>query len=145
MPPKKTDPSTPEAKAPTETDMKFIKSMMQNMRAKPDVDWDAVAAGMTLKGARCAKERFRQISIKYGWNTKSSSPRGQGEGDEGAATGPNTPASTRKVTKRTPVKKKTAKKQENFDRAKDEDNAENEHVEAVTEADGEEVGGENGN
>ena len=75
MPPKKTSTDA-EATGLTPAENKFIKTMFDNMKSRPDSDWDKVAAQMNLKDSKCAKERFRQISARYGWNTKTSSGDG---------------------------------------------------------------------
>src|SRR6516164_5481357 len=51
----------------TEGEMKFIKAMFDNMTQRPDANWDKVAADLGLKDSKCAKERFRQMSVKHGW------------------------------------------------------------------------------
>ncbi|KAJ4418573.1 hypothetical protein N0V82_005458 [Gnomoniopsis sp. IMI 355080] len=78
--------------AMTDTQLKFVASMMRNMQSKPDIDWDKVASehGMTAKSAR---ERHRILSLKFGWNAKS--------GGDGDSPGPKTPKKAAGVTKRT--------------------------------------------
>jgi hypothetical protein len=77
MPAKKTS-SGSDGDAPqglTEGELRFIKAVFDNMTQKPDADWDAVATALTLKDAKCAKERFRQMSVRHGWRNEGSSPR----------------------------------------------------------------------
>lgn len=48
------------------------------MTQKPDANWDIVATDLGLKDAKCAKERFRQMSVRHGWRDQTSatsSPR----------------------------------------------------------------------
>lgn len=80
MPPKQaTDGDTPAALNASE--LRFIKAVFDNMTQKPDADWDQVASDLSLKDAKCAKERFRQMSVRHGWRGDSaSSPRKGGGG-----------------------------------------------------------------
>ncbi|RMJ04931.1 hypothetical protein BHE90_015800 [Fusarium euwallaceae] len=118
MPPKKT---TTEEGAPTgltDGELRFIKAIFDNMTQKPDADWDAVATTLGLKDAKCAKERFRQMSVRHGWRDQSSS---------GAAASPRKAAAGDKVTKKraTPRKKAAAaKKAEEDEETKEEVKAE---------------------
>ncbi|KAF7559725.1 hypothetical protein G7046_g4433 [Stylonectria norvegica] len=73
MPPKKASPVDPEAPIGlTEGELRFIKAVFDNMTQKPDADWDLVAAALGLKDAKCAKERFRQMSVRHGWRDSSA-------------------------------------------------------------------------
>jgi len=106
MPPKKA-PASEEGSASglfsnmTEGEMKFIKAMFDNMTQRPDANWEKVATDLGLKDAKCAKERFRQMSVKHGWRDSSAN----GPSPKKART-PAKPKSTHtKVTKpRTPRK-----------------------------------------
>lgn len=115
MPPKKT---TTEEGAPTgltDGELRFIKAIFDNMTQKPDADWDAVATTLGLKDAKCAKERFRQMSVRHGWRDQSSA---------GATASPR---KADKVTKKraTPRKKAAAaKKAEEDEETKEEVKAE---------------------
>ncbi|KAL2759686.1 hypothetical protein ACRALDRAFT_1067572 [Sodiomyces alcalophilus JCM 7366] len=53
----------------TEKENEFIKAMFDNMTQRPDADWDKVADDLGLANAKCAKERFRQMSKKHGWGS----------------------------------------------------------------------------
>lgn len=53
-------------------DLKFIKSVMDNMPGKPDSDWGQVATAIGYKNAKQAQEKFRVMSIKYGWQGKDA-------------------------------------------------------------------------
>ena len=91
-----------ETKGFSGPEMRFITAFFTNITAKPEVDWDQVAVDASLKDARCARDRFRQIMAKHGCqaSTAGASPRKAktaGEVPEGSA-----PA---KVTKRVPRKK----------------------------------------
>ena len=112
MPPKKSDSSEGTPSGLTESELRFIKAVFDNMTQKPDADWDKVADHLGLKDAKCAKERFRQMSVRHGWREQACpSPK---KGKNGA-TGPSGDG---KVTKqrqpRTP-RKKAAKKEESDD------------------------------
>lgn len=53
----------------TEKENEFIKAMFDNMTQRPDADWDKVADDLGLSNAKCAKERFRQMSKEHGWGS----------------------------------------------------------------------------
>ena len=118
MPPKKSSGEDGSPTGLTDGELRFIKAIFDNMTQKPDADWDAVALTLSLKDAKCAKERFRQMSVRHGWR-----------GDSAAAASPRKAASTAsgdKVTKkprtpRKPAAKKSAKKAEVEDDEDDED------------------------
>ncbi|ROT43544.1 hypothetical protein SODALDRAFT_319971 [Sodiomyces alkalinus F11] len=55
----------------TEKENEFIKAMFDNRTQRPDADWDKVADDLGLANAKCAKERFRQMSKKHGWGSGS--------------------------------------------------------------------------
>ncbi|KAG6029052.1 hypothetical protein E4U41_000503 [Claviceps citrina] len=88
----------------TETETRFIKAVFDNMTQKPDANWDSVAADLGLKDAKCAKDRFRQISVRHGWRDQpggngSASPR------KGGVTRPSGDGKVGKRAPRTPTKK----------------------------------------
>ncbi|PHH88120.1 hypothetical protein CDD83_7952 [Cordyceps sp. RAO-2017] len=56
----------------TESELRFIKAVFDNMIQKPDANWEGVAADLGLKDAKCAKERFRQMSMRHGWRDRPS-------------------------------------------------------------------------
>jgi hypothetical protein len=68
MAPRKATDAEGQPTGLTAAENKFIKTMFDNMKTRPDADWDKVAEQMTLKDAKCAKERFRQIAQRHGWN-----------------------------------------------------------------------------
>jgi hypothetical protein len=68
MAPRKVTDTEGQPAGLTPAENKFIKTMFDNMKTRPDADWDKVAEQMTLKDAKCAKERFRQIAQRHGWN-----------------------------------------------------------------------------
>ncbi|RSL55988.1 hypothetical protein CEP54_009092 [Fusarium duplospermum] len=105
MPPKKTNTEEGAPTGLTDGELRFIKAIFDNMTQKPDADWDAVATTLGLKDAKCAKERFRQMSVRHGWRDQSSA---------GATASPRKAAAGDKVTKKraTPRKKAAAKKAE---------------------------------
>ncbi|KAM4059908.1 hypothetical protein HRG_002473 [Hirsutella rhossiliensis] len=109
MPPKKT--SGNEVDAPlglTDGELRLMKAVFDNMTQKPDADWACVATALGLKDAKCAKERFRQMSVRHGWrdqasaSTTTASPR-----KRGASTAPSQEA---KVTKKRMPRKKAGKR-----------------------------------
>lgn len=108
-----------DAEAPTgltDGELRFIKAVFDNMTQKPDADWDSVATGLGLKDAKCAKERFRQMSVRHGWQVPgNASPR---KGKNGA-TGPSGDGKIVKRAPRTPGKK--VKKEEAVEEEDDSD------------------------
>lgn len=127
MAPRKTvfgDPADINAQpAPTDTEMKFFKAMMENMVTKPDVNWEKVAEVMGLKDSKCARERYRQMCVKLGWNKNATATPGSGRKSAGnAAADPSTPTKATKVTKRTGKvgTKKTPSKKDQEEKADDE-------------------------
>ncbi|KAJ4136023.1 hypothetical protein NW768_003631 [Fusarium equiseti] len=118
MPTKKNSGEDGSPTGLTDGELRFIKAIFDNMTQKPDADWDAVAHTLSLKDAKCAKERFRQMSVRHGWR-----------GDASAAASPRKSTSTAagdKVTKkprtpRKPAAKKSAKKAEAEEDEDDED------------------------
>ncbi|KAG5977863.1 hypothetical protein E4U55_006475 [Claviceps digitariae] len=97
----------------TDTEMRFIKAVFDNMTQKPDANWDNVATDLGLKDAKCAKERFRQMSVRHGWRDQAN---GNGSPRKGGATG----GSVSKRAPRTPTKK-TVKSAALVEREEDED------------------------
>jgi hypothetical protein len=96
----------------TDSELRFIKAVFDNMTQKPDADWSMVATDLSLKDAKCAKERFRQMSVRHGWRDSSSannSPR------KTKAT-----ASDAKVTKKPRTPKKAKKEEPNEEPVKEE-------------------------
>lgn len=91
-------------------ELRFIKAVFDNMTQKPDADWDKVANDLGLKDAKCAKERFRQMSVRHGWRTtqgpgsanpspaKAKRPAAGSVGDEKPAKKPRAPR--KKVVKK---------------------------------------------
>ena len=97
-----TDPGDAGAeRAPTDTEMKFFKAMMENMNTKPDVNWENVAGAMGLKDAKCARERYRQMCVKLGWNKTAAAGPASGRKSNTATADLTTPTKTTRVTKRT--------------------------------------------
>lgn len=90
--------TAPDASADglTPAENKFIKTMFDNMTTRPDADWNKVASDLGLKDAKCAKERFRQISNRHGWGSSAGS--GTSPAKKGTAGGKVTkaPAGPRK-------------------------------------------------
>ncbi|KHO02047.1 uncharacterized protein MAM_01048 [Metarhizium album ARSEF 1941] len=103
----------------TEGELRFVKAVFDNMTQKPDADWDKVAADLGLKDAKCAKERFRQMSVRHGWREQpaSGNPSPRKPGKNGA-TGPSGDG---KVTKRAPRTPRKLKKEEASEEAGEDD------------------------
>ncbi|RKK90009.1 hypothetical protein BFJ68_g13166 [Fusarium oxysporum] len=115
MPPKKSADQGGSPIGLTDGELRFIKAIFDNMTQKPDADWDAVANTVSLKDAKCAKERFRQMSVRHGWRS------------DGAGSGPSprqSPAAVRKSRKtnttRSPSKKSIKKVDEDDEDVKEE-------------------------
>ncbi|KAG5952026.1 hypothetical protein E4U53_001798 [Claviceps sorghi] len=85
----------------TDTETRFIKAVFDNMTQKPDADWDGVAADLSLKDAKCAKERFRQMSVRHGWRDQA----GNGSPRKGGTSGTSGEGRVGKRAPRTPTKK----------------------------------------
>jgi hypothetical protein len=120
--------ATGEGESPTgltEGELRFIKAIFDNMTQKPDANWDKVATDLGLKDAKCAKERFRQMSVRHSWREQPAS----------ANATPRKPvksgaAANAKVTKRAPrTPSKRVKKEETTDDEGDEQELEQERVE----------------
>lgn len=106
-----------EVKGFSASEMRFITAFFTNMTSKPEVDWDKVAVDATLKDARCARDRFRQIMAKHGCQaaTAGASPRKAKKGAAEEADG----APPAKVAKRAPRKKAVKKKVEQEEEEED--------------------------
>ena len=117
MPPKKSSGEDGSPTGLTDGELRFIKAIFDNMTQKPDADWDAVAQTLSLKDAKCAKERFRQMSVRHGWRGDSAavSPR------KAASTATGDKVTKKPRTPRKPAAKKSAKKAEVEDDEDDED------------------------
>lgn len=103
MPAKKTT----DGAAPTglsENELRFIKAVFDNMTQKPDANWNQVAGDLGLKDAKCAKERFRQMSVRHGWREQGGASPRKTKADGAAADS--------KVTKKPRTPRKKAKKEE---------------------------------
>ncbi len=90
---------------PTDGEMRILKAIFANMNSKPDVDWDAAASAASLGNAKSIKERYRQMTVRLGWNSKSG---GGGDGNSAPSTPKNVKASPSKVVKRSGGRKKKA-------------------------------------
>lgn len=56
----------------SDTEAKFIQALLQNTAGPINAEWDKVAKALDLKDAKCAKERWRQISIRHGFKPASA-------------------------------------------------------------------------
>ncbi|KAK8146791.1 hypothetical protein G3M48_002600 [Beauveria asiatica] len=79
---------------PTATEAIFFFNIVQHMKNKGDIDWDAVAESSGFKNAGVARVRFGQIKRKYGLEGDSPTKK-TGKGAQ-AGDVPSTPT---KVTK----------------------------------------------
>ncbi|KAJ6441951.1 ATPase-like, ATP-binding domain protein [Purpureocillium lavendulum] len=141
MPPKKVAAAAAAAEggeAPTgltDGELRFIKALFDNMTQKPDANWEQVAGDLGLKDAKCAKERFRQMSVRHGWRDGAGptlSPR-KSKNVAGGLTGDAKVKKTRSPRK----KAAPAKKDEDEDEIKDEIKAEEEAKENPEVSEGE--------
>ncbi|KAH6610232.1 hypothetical protein Trco_000252 [Trichoderma cornu-damae] len=116
MPPKKADnPDAPSVNGLRENELRFIKAVFDNMTQKPDADWAMVASDLGLKDAKCAKERFRQMSNRHGWRAgaQASPANSPSKGKKNDVTGPSGDGKvTKKPRVRTPKKAAAAAKKE---------------------------------
>jgi hypothetical protein len=118
MPPKKADnPDVISVSGLRDNELRFIKAVFDNMTQKPDADWGQVAGDLGLKDAKCAKERFRQMSVRHGWRTgvpavPSNSPS---KGKKNDVTGPSGDGKVAKKPRVRTPKKAAAKKEESSD------------------------------
>ncbi|ODA81635.1 hypothetical protein RJ55_00136 [Drechmeria coniospora] len=94
----------------TDGELRFVKAIFDNMMQKPDANWENVAGDLGLKDAKCAKERFRQMSIRHSWGTNGSSAVPSPRRSRAAA---NCPVGEAKIKKsRTPRKTRAVKQEE---------------------------------
>lgn len=64
----------------TPVELAFIKAVFRHSKARFNADWDKVAEEVSVKDAKCARERFRQISVKHSFGGQDGSPtKGGGE------------------------------------------------------------------
>ncbi|KAH7249819.1 uncharacterized protein BKA55DRAFT_539394 [Fusarium redolens] len=115
MPPKKSADQDGSPIGLTDGELRFIKAIFDNMTQKPDADWDAVANTVSLKDAKCAKERFRQMSVRHGWRSDGAgsgpSPRKPSASTASPRKSPAAVGKSKKTnTVRGPYKKKSVKK-----------------------------------
>lgn len=59
----------------TPVELAFIKAVFRHSKARLNADWDKVAEEVSVKDAKCARERFRQISVKHSFSGQDASPR----------------------------------------------------------------------
>lgn len=115
MPPKKTDNAeTPSASGLRDNELRFIKAVFDNMTQKPDADWAQVAGDLGLKDAKCAKERFRQMSLRHGWRTgaQATPANSPSKGKKNDVTGPSGDGKVAKKPRMRTPKKAAAKKED---------------------------------
>ncbi|KAL6871143.1 hypothetical protein J3F83DRAFT_714091 [Trichoderma novae-zelandiae] len=126
MPPKKSDNADgPAVSGLRDNELRFIKAVFDNMTQKPDANWTQVASDLGLKDAKCAKERFRQMSVRHGWRTTvqttpGNSPSKMKKGDVTGPSGDGKVAKKPRVrTPRKPVAKKEASEDEDVKKYED--------------------------
>ncbi|KAH6847931.1 hypothetical protein B0I37DRAFT_431829 [Chaetomium sp. MPI-CAGE-AT-0009] len=51
---------------PTPSEVKFILAFISNLKTKPEVNWEDLAATMGMSGKKSAYERWRLMRIKFG-------------------------------------------------------------------------------
>ncbi|KAF5618323.1 uncharacterized protein FTJAE_12254 [Fusarium tjaetaba] len=117
MPPKKSADQDGSPIGLTDGELRFIKAIFDNMTQKPDADWDAVANTVSLKDAKCAKERFRQMSVRHGWRSDGAGAGPSPRKPSASTSSPRkSPAAVRKprktTTARSPSKKSSKKADE---------------------------------
>jgi hypothetical protein len=132
MPPKKSSGEDGSPTGLTDGELRFIKAIFDNMTQKPDADWNAVAETLSLKDAKCAKERFRQMSVRHGWRGDASASPASPRKGSAAASGNKVAKKPR--TPRKPVAKKPPKKVE-----VEEDDEEDEDVKDEVKPEGKKV------
>ncbi|KAL7821435.1 hypothetical protein V8C44DRAFT_354071 [Trichoderma aethiopicum] len=122
MPPKKSDNGDgPAVGGLRDNELRFIKAVFDNMTQKPDANWTQVASDLGLKDAKCAKERFRQMSVRHGWRTTGqttpgNSPSKAKKGDVLSPSGDGKVAKKPRVrTPRKPVAKKYVSEEDGDD------------------------------
>ncbi|MBE3042699.1 hypothetical protein IMZ48_09025 [Candidatus Bathyarchaeota archaeon] len=101
-------------KALTAVEMAFVRAVLRYSKANiPTEDWNKVAEEVGVKDAKCARERFRQISVKHSFGSgeggsprKNASPKKAGD----SAGAGDMPAKV--VKKRAPRAKKPKKEAE---------------------------------
>ncbi|KUI73577.1 hypothetical protein VM1G_09270 [Cytospora mali] len=70
-------PESPKPK-PTEKQINLLAIIMQNIEEQPKINWEAVASQASLKNDRVAKEMYRQMCKKFGWNKTGGQPTNPG-------------------------------------------------------------------
>ena len=56
---------TINGKVPSQSDIKFFLTILENMTTKPVCNWENVAQAMGHKDTKCTKERWRQVMKRY--------------------------------------------------------------------------------
>lgn len=96
------DQDTPKCLTLAAVEMSYIKAVFRHSRTRLAADWDKVAEEVNVKDAKCARERFRQISVKHSLlGQEGGSPKKGGAAD-----------SSGKVTKKRTPRVKKVKKEE---------------------------------
>ncbi|KXX81231.1 hypothetical protein MMYC01_201382 [Madurella mycetomatis] len=85
-------------KQPTAQEAYMFYTVIKNMKGKPEVDWNAVAADNGFKNAETAKVRYGQIKRKLGmdtWAANNARARDDDAGDDAGTAIPATPTAGR--------------------------------------------------
>ncbi|KPM37205.1 hypothetical protein AK830_g9348 [Neonectria ditissima] len=124
MPAKKTSSTGSDGETPlglTDGELRFIKAIFDNMTQKPDANWDLVADGLGLKDAKCAKERFRQMSVRHGWGGQAPATASPRKAKAGASTSGDNKVTKKPRTPRKKVKKDSDSEAETKQEVKEEE------------------------
>ncbi|GAB1313057.1 hypothetical protein MFIFM68171_03267 [Madurella fahalii] len=87
-----------ERKQPTAQEAYLFFTIIKNMKGKPEVDWNAVAADNGFKNAETAKVRYGQIKRKLGvdnWAANNSKAKEDDAGGDAGPAIPSTPTPSR--------------------------------------------------
>ncbi|PHH65171.1 hypothetical protein CDD81_3302 [Ophiocordyceps australis] len=116
MPPK-ASASGGESSNLTEGEMRFIKALFDNLKSKPDADWDGIANDLGLKTPKYAKDRFRQMSKLHNWGECGSVSASPSKRSAEEPTGPDSPIKKTRakigLRARNTPKKKVARQSKN--------------------------------
>lgn len=75
----------------TPKEAEFIRSLFCNMNTRPNVNWDSVAADMSLKDASVAQARYRSICGRHGIRFRGASGKDDTDDTAGASLSPTKP------------------------------------------------------
>lgn len=87
----------------TDSEMRFLQAVIESTPGPINADWNQVAEIMKLKDGKCARERWRQISVRKGWKVGSGSKTAEKK------------KAVRKTPSKAKVKKEESDEQEDAD------------------------------